>query len=630
MSKWVLLLSSALLVLSGMPLAAGTAARPAPSTTSSLNDYGRRFDELRSGRGPAGEALGESERLARMFDLLWEYQLHLEPSEATQFGYPGLNDRWHDLSEEALARRKAMLPRILAAADSIRRARLGAQEKVDYDLLRSTLRDQIDGSRFPSEYLAIGPLDGLQQDVPQILTWMPAATPADYNDILARLRGIPTLIDQTIALLRKGLRAGVTPPRITMRDVPDQVASLMPDDLDKADLLLPFRKFPAGFPDAERRRLMDDSARVYRSEVVPSLGKLHRFLIEVYIPGCRETVGMNSLPDGKAWYAYEVRHHTTTDLTPQEIHEIGRREVARIHKEMDALIARTSFKGTSPEFLTYLRTNPNFYFKSPEDLVRAYRDLAKRVDPELMKLFGRLPRQTYGVAPIPAYAGKSQTSAYYEPGSPEARRPGYYYVNTYDLKSRPMWEMVALTLHEAVPGHHLQAALTQELRIPPWRKYQLNTAFLEGWALYAESLGDEMGLYEDPYAKFGQLSYEMWRAVRLVVDTGIHSMGWSREQAIAYCKENGFKADHDIVVEVDRYLVWPGQALAYKIGQMKIRALRTYAEQQLGPSFDIRAFHDEVLDHGIVPLGVLETNIRSWVESRRLEAAGKQSLAPGQ
>lgn len=625
MSKWVLLLWSALF-LAGLSRPAVAAPQAAPF----FDEYGRRFDELRAGLGPAGEKLGESERLARMFDLLWDYQLHLEPNKATQFGYPGLNDRWQDLSEEALARRKAMLPRILAAADSIQRARLGAQEQVDYDLLRSALLDQIDGARFPSEYLAIGPLDGLQQDVPQYLTWMPAATPADYDDILARLRGIPALIDQTIVLLRKGLRAGVTPPRITMRDVPDQVASLMPDDLGKADLLLAFRKFPAGFPESERRRLMDDSARVYHREVVPSLRKLHRFLVEVYIPGCRETVGMRDLPDGAAWYAYEVRHHTTTDLTPQEIHEIGRREVARIRKEMEALIAHTKFQGTYPEFLRYLNTNPDFYFNRPEDLVRAYRDLAKRVDPELMKLFGRLPRQTYGVAPMPTYAGKSQTSAYYEPGSPEAGRPGYYYVNTYDLKSRPTWEMVALTLHEAVPGHHLQAALIQEMRIAPWRKYQLNTAFLEGWALYAESLGDEMGLYEDPYAKFGQLSYEMWRAIRLVVDTGIHSMGWTREQAIAYCRENSSKVDHDIVVEVDRYLVWPGQALAYKIGQMKIRALRTYAEQQLGPAFDIRAFHDEVLGHGIVPLGVLENNIRSWVEVRRLEAAGKQSLAPGQ
>jgi uncharacterized protein (DUF885 family) len=625
MSKWVLLLWSALLVLTGIPRAAGAAPQPAPS----LDDYGRRFDELRAGRGPLGETLGESERLARMFDLLWDYQLHLEPSQATQFGYPGLNDRWHDLSEEALARRKAMLPRIAAAADSIQRAKLGAREQIDYDLLRSTLRDQIDGSRFPSEYLAIGPLDGLQY-VPQILTWMPASTPADYRDILTRLRGVPILVDQTIALLEKGLRAGVTQPRITMRDVPDQVASLMPEDPAKADLLLPFQKFPAGFPAAERLRLSDDAVRVYRGEVVPSLRKLHRFLVEVYIPGCRETVGMRDLPDGKAWYAYEVRHHTTTDLTPEEIHKIGLSEVVRIRKEMDSLIARLKFKGTYSQFLQYLQSDPRFFFNSPDELVTAYRALTKKVDPELMKLFGRLPRQTYGVAPVPAYAEKSQTSAYYQPGSPESGRPGYYFVNTYDLKSRPKWEMAALTLHEAVPGHHLQAALIQELQIPPWRKYQLNTAYLEGWALYAESLGDEMGLYEDPYAKFGQLSYEMWRAVRLVVDTGIHSMGWSRERAIAYCKENASKADHDIVVEVDRYLVWPGQALAYKIGQMKIRALRTYAERQLGAAFDIRAFHDEVLDHGIVPLGVLENNIRSWVEAQRLAAAGKQSLAPGQ
>jgi uncharacterized protein (DUF885 family) len=313
-----------------------------------------------------------------------------------------------------------------------------------------------------------------------------------------------------------------------------------------------------------------------------------------------------------------VRQQTTTDLTPEQIHQIGLAEVKRIHGQMEELMAKTGFKGSLQEFFTFLRTDPRFFYDKPEDLLAGYRDIAKRIDPELVKLFGKLPRLPYGVTPVPSYSEKSQTTAYYENGSLAAGRPGWFNANTYDLKSRPKWEMEALTAHEAVPGHHLQLSLAQEMEnVPEWRHYDDYTAFTEGWGLYAESLGDEIGLYKDPYSKFGQLTYEMWRAVRLVVDTGMHAKGWTRQQAIDYFKANAGKAEHDIEVEVDRYIVWPGQALAYKIGELKLKELRAEAEKELGAKFDVRAFHDEVLGNGALPLDVLEKNVKAWMAQEK-------------
>jgi uncharacterized protein (DUF885 family) len=328
---------------------------------------------------------------------------------------------------------------------------------------------------------------------------------------------------------------------------------------------------------------------------------------------------MSDLPDGKDWYTYLVRQYTTTNLTPDEIHNIGLSEVKRIRDEMTKLIASTGFQGTFDEFNDFIRTDSQFFFTTPEDLLAAYRDICKRTDPELIRLFGHLPRLPYGVKPVPAYAEKSQTTAYYEGGSLEAGRPGYFFANTYDLASRPKWEMVALSLHEAVPGHHLQISIAQELEdLPEFRRRGWYTAYGEGWGLYSESLGEEMGLYDDPYAKYGQLSYEMWRAIRLVVDVGMHYKGWSRQQAIDYFLANVGKAEHDIIVEVDRYIVWPGQALAYKIGELKIKELRAFAAKELGDSFDIRAFHDQILGSGPLPLNILEPQIKDWVSKQKL------------
>jgi uncharacterized protein (DUF885 family) len=366
--------------------------------------------------------------------------------------------------------------------------------------------------------------------------------------------------------------------------------------------------------------LTERAKKIYASTVAPAFQKLHDYVASAYIPACRENIAATALPNGAAAYAFHVRWQTTTNLTPQQIHEIGLAEVKRIRAEMDKVIASAGFKGSFHDFTEFLRTDASFYYEKPEDLVNGYRVIAKKIDPELAHVFGKLPRLTYGVCLIPEFKAPSQTTAYYQPGATQAGRPGCYFVNTYNLHARPKWEMEALTLHEAVPGHHLQISLAQEMEdTPEFRKHVGYSAFVEGWALYSESLGEEIGLYRDPYSKFGQLSYEMWRAVRLVVDTGMHAMGWTREQAIQFFKDNTGKTDQDITVEVDRYIVWPGQALAYKLGQLKIRGLRTEAERRLGASFNARAFHDAVLEQGAVPLNVLEEHMKRWIEAPAAE-----------
>jgi len=365
--------------------------------------------------------------------------------------------------------------------------------------------------------------------------------------------------------------------------------------------------------------LTDEAKRVYTASVAPAFQRLHDYFASTYLPACRESIAATSLPAGAAAYSFHVAWQTTTELTPKQIHEIGLSEVKRIRAEMDKVIASTGFKGSFHDFTEFLRTDARFYYDKPDDLVNGYRIIAKRIDPELAHEFGKLPRLTYGVCPIPDFKAPSQTTAYYQPGSPVVGRPGCYFVNTYNLHARPKWEMEALSLHEAVPGHHLQIALAQEQEnVTEFRKHVGYSAFVEGWALYCESLGEELGLYKDPYSKFGQLTYEMWRGVRLVVDTGMHSMGWSRDRSIQFFKDNTGKTDQDITVEVDRYIVWPGQALAYKLGQLKIRELRTEAEKRLGAKFGVRKFHDEILEQSAVPLTVLEPRVKHWIEAAKV------------
>jgi uncharacterized protein (DUF885 family) len=583
-----------------------------------MEDYEKRAEELIASRGTEPE----TERLHRLFDLQWRYTMEESPEFATYVGWPGQNHRWTDMSLEAIERRNREMEVPARVLETLDRSRLSSADQLHYDLFRRQVEESLEGRRFKGEYMPINQMQGVQQNVAQIVAMMRAASTADYEDIVARLRAVPRVVDQTIVLLDKGVETGITPPRITLRDVPQQILNQVVDDPLTSPLLRPFVRFPDTVKDLDRERLKRAAVEAYEEAVTPAFHRLHGYFVESYLPRTRETIALSDLPDGEDWYAFNVRQTTTTSLTPREIHDIGVAEVGRIRAEMDRVMKASGFSGTFPEFMAFLRTDARFFYERAEDLLTGYRDICKRADPELVRLFATLPRLPYGVVPVPPYAEKSQTTAYYEPGSPAAGRPGYFFANTYDLRARPKWEMEALALHEAVPGHHLQIALAQELPdAPEFRKHGFYTAFIEGWGLYSEALGGEMGFYKDAYARFGQLTYEVWRAIRLVIDTGLHAFGWSREQAIAYFEENAGKAAHDIVVEVDRYIVWPGQALAYKIGELRIKQLRARAAAALADGFDVRLFHDQVLGSGALPLDVLEARIDAWIAARQAATA---------
>jgi uncharacterized protein (DUF885 family) len=476
----------------------------------------------------------------------------------------------------------------------------------------------VNGANFPDELLPVSQLEGIQQSAAMTLTQNPTATIEDYEDIISRLSGVPTVIDQTIALMKEGLKKGITPPKVTLRDVPRQLESQIVKNPQLSPLFEPFKKIPDTIPAWKREWFRSAATGIIGAKIVPAYKSMLEYFVATYEPACRETLALTELPQGKEWYAHRALSNTTTHLSPSEIHNIGMSEVKRLRAEMDAVIAETGFKGTFQEFCNFLRIDPQFFYGDARDLLIGYRDIAKRVDPELIKQFGKLPRLPYGVQPVPAYSEKSQPSAYYRPGTLNPGRAGYFFANTYDLKSRPKWEMQALTMHEAVPGHHLQIALAQEMdSLPNFRKHGHFTAYIEGWGLYAESLGYDLGMYTDPYSRFGQLTYDMWRSIRLVLDTGIHTMGWTRQQAIDFFKENSSKSVHDIEVEVDRYIVWPGQALGYKLGQLAFKELKAQAKRELGDKFDVRAFHDYVLSLGAVPLDVLKAQTNLWIKSRK-------------
>ena len=546
--------------------------------------------------------MNEAERLRDLVDASWERDMRENPEWATFVGHPGRHDRWTDMSFDAIERRNREVAERLNALHAIDRGQLSTDDQLTFDLFERDIRDRLDALPFRDELQPVNQLMGPQQDPAMVISAMPSTSDDDLDAIVERLRHLPPLIEQSIELMDEGLRLGITPPQVCLRDVPDQVRNQLVGD-------------PAESPLLELVKDREDAAAVYTDAIVPAYERLLSYLTDIYIPGARQTTAATDLPDGEAYYAFKVRLYTTTDLTPQEIHEIGLSEVDRIGTAMRKVIADVGFDGGFAEFAEFLRTDPRFFFERAEDLIAEYRAITSRIDPQVSKLFARLPRLPYTVEPVPAYAEKSQTGAYYLPGAPDGSRPGTFFANTYDLAARPKWEMEALTLHEAVPGHHLQIALAQELEdLPAFRRNAWYTAHGEGWGLYAESLGEELGLYVDPYARYGAYNGEIWRAIRLVVDTGMHALGWSRDQAIEYFYEKSGRTDHDVIVEVDRYLVWPGQALAYKIGELRIQELRRRAKEELGDRFDIRGFHDQVLRNGCLPLDVLERQVHSWIE----------------
>ena len=612
-----------------MTLSAAAQKRAVPARRSGGSDQ-----VGRSGRsGSSGRVDG---RLRTFLDNEWKYWLAQYPEFATSVGYPGQNGRWTDLSAAAIASRNRQVVQSLKLLRSVPRAELSAKEQLNYDLYENLLLTAIAGLKFHNDpfpmasvvprnlYSPVNQIEGVVQDISNTIGVMPSERPSDYQNILARLNGVPALVDQTIELMRLGMSQHWTPPKITMRDLPKQVETqLQVSDPLASPLLSAFKKFPATITADQQHDFTRAAGEAYTDKVTPALRKFHDFLVTTYIPACRETISVQDLAGGAEFYKYLLRWHTTTKLTPQQIHDIGLQQVKEIHAEMDRVIAESKFQGSFQDFVKFINTDSQFRFTSADDLLLHYRGIAKKIDPELSAIIGRLPRLPYGVKPIPDATAPSQTAGYYEQGAPAIGRPGYFYVNTYNLDSRLKWDSEDLVLHEAVPGHHLQISLAQEMQgVPEFRKQLGFTAFVEGWALYSESLGSEIGLFANPYSKFGYLSAQMWRAVRLVVDTGIHSMGWSRDQAIRYFAENTGQPDQNVIVEVDRYIVWPGQALGYKIGQLKIRELRQSAEQRLGDRFDVRAFHDTVLDEGAVPLDILETRIAKWIQAETLKASG--------
>ncbi|MGE0527873.1 MAG: DUF885 family protein [Bdellovibrionales bacterium] len=554
------------------------------------------------------------QKLERFFEAHWTYLMKEYPEWATHVGYPGQNARWQDHSPEAHARREQVVHCTRETLKKIPRRALRGADGTHYDLALRELDLQIENQKFDEEYLILNHLEGLHLGLPDLVNSMPTSTKADYMNILTRLETFPEIERQTEYWLREGVKRKVTPVKMFLANVPAQFDTILTENVEKSPLYKPFVDMRAPLSDTEKNELRQRAQDLIRTTVYPALKRLRAYLESEYIPNARESIAFTDMPNGKAWYAFAVKMHTTTDLTPENLHQIGLTEVERLNSEMEKIKHQVGFKGNIQEFNKHLLSDKKFFFSNKEDLLLAYRDVAKRIDAELPRLFGTLPRLPYGVREMPDYKSKSSPAAYYMSGSLEAGRSGYFEANTYDLKSRPKWGMEALTLHEAVPGHHLQIALAQELEnIPEFRKHDHYTAFTEGWALYAESLGSELGLLKDPYSKYGQLSFEAWRAIRLVVDTGIHALGWSREKALQYFTTHMPITQHEAEVETDRYITWPGQALAYKIGQLKIRDLRELARTELGGTFNVREFHDEILRRGSLPMDLLEKEIKAWI-----------------
>jgi uncharacterized protein (DUF885 family) len=535
------------------------------------------------------------------------------PIAASLAGDRAGDDRWDDQCAEALAGEAAHQRDVLARMERIGRERLSEPARLNYDLFAGQLRDALEGYELRTHLFALDQRSGVQTYA-QYADQLRFANVADYENWQRRLETYPRAVADTIALLREAVARRMLWPRPSMQRVPAQLDRLIADP-ERSPFYEPLARIPASIAPADAARLRERARDAIANRVNPALRELRAFLVERYLPAAPEAAGLAHVPGGEALYAYFARTFTTTDMTPAAIHELGLKEVARVRAAMEKLAPQTGYRGAVGDVIQQMRADPANYHTDAHELLTSYRAIAKRIDPELVKAFKTLPRLPYGVVPIPESLAPDTTTAYYWPGALDGSRAGSYYVNLYQPNQRPVYEMMVLSLHESVPGHHLQIALAQELRgLPEFRRSTLAyTAFVEGWGLYAESLGDELGLYDDPKSKFGALTYEMWRAVRLVVDTGMHAQGWSRQRAIDYFLANAAKTPLDVTNEVDRYITNPGQALAYKIGQLKIRELRERAHARLGPKFDLRDFHDVVLEQGALPLDVLERRVGAWL-----------------
>ena len=566
---------------------------------------------------PVQEAsTGQDAELHGLFDEFMEFRRREEPRFAA-----GLEQvaptTLGSVTEAAVARRADFARSLRDRLLEIPPERLSPTDRVHRDIFEAALAERIGDARFGGHFLPINADSGFHIGMARLPNSVPLRTAGDHEAYIALLLDIPRYFEEHIALMRRGIELGITLPRVVLEGYEVTIASHVVEDPEASVFHAPFAEFPERIPEAERARLRAAGADAVLAGPVAAYGAFLDFFENEYRPAARTTIGASDLPDGREYYAFLIGRFTTLDRTAEEVHWIGLAEVERIRGEMDEAMRATGFEGTFAEFLDFLRTDARFYADTPEELLREAMWIAKRMDGALPRLFGRLPRQPYTVEPVPDAIAPKYTGGRYVGAPLTSTQPGRYWVNTYQLDSRPLYTLESLSLHEAVPGHHLQNALAKELDLPEFRRYYGIGAYGEGWGLYSERLGLEVGFYEDPYNNFGRLTYEMWRACRLVVDTGMHALGWTRQRTLDYLAANTALSIHEITTETDRYIAWPGQALGYKMGELKIRELRALAEEELGDGFDVRAFHDEVLLNGPVTLPVLDTVIRRWIETQR-------------
>ena len=564
--------------------------------------------------GPLPSQTGD---LHRLFSDYYEFLLRESPEMATSVGRTEYNDRWDDPSPEHRSQRRAALDQFLRRLHDAPKPAAG-QDLLSYRILEWDLRDEIDEMDTMGPYNVVNHFFGGHLNVFSTMSLAPAKTIPDYENQIARLRALPKWADETIASGRFAIAHKKVQPQLVAKLEVKQLDTEMSSEPLASPLLKAFANFPAGIPEPDRERLRNEAIRAYKDSFVPAWRKLREFVANVYVPAARESIGMAGAFNGREMYASRVKSMTTTDYTPQQIHAIGLKEVERIQAQMAEIRKELNFSGTSAEFIDQVLNAPKFRFHSEDEILVHGRDIAKRIDPQLPKLFKVLPRMTYGVAAIPA--DRARTAApYYQRPALDGSRAGYFFLRTVDPEKQSNCCLESLILHESVPGHHLQIALASEMAdVPEFRKVSRFTAYTEGWGLYAETLGLALGMYETPYERYGQLQSELFRAARLVVDTGLHSEGWPREKAVDYLYGSGANPSRDFMEsEVDRYIAVPGQALAYKIGQLKIQELRTLAEKELGPKFDVRTFHDVVLRNGALPLAILDEQVREWIAAPR-------------
>ena len=567
---------------------------------------------------PSEASADDSERFRQIYEKEWAFRMQEFPMYASYAGVDGHEGRLGHVNEEAQARRNAFWIGIREELNGISCARLDRKECINYRIFVK----QIDN--FLAEYEVRSYLIPFNSDWGFYMEWgrLPQETDfgslADYENYLSRLQQLPEVMDEYISLMREGINQGITQPRVILDGRDGPIKAQLVDNAGQSPFYAPFSDIPESIVGGRKSELSATAEKTISEGVIPAYQRLYDFFHEEYIPGARETLGATSLPGGERYYQAQIQYYATVDMTPQEIHDIGLQQVSRIRGEMDAIIQELEFEGDFADFLEFLRTDSQFYARTPKELLAHASYYAKKIDGRLPMLLGHMPRQPYGVAPVPDDLAPFYTSGRYVPAPLDSMRGGYYWVNTHNLESRPLYAIPALTLHEGAPGHHTQFALAQEQQeLPPFRRYDYISAYGEGWGLYAEKLGLEMDIYETPYEHFGRLTYEMWRACRLVIDTGIHAKGWSREQALEYLSSNTALSIHEITTEVDRYISWPAQALSYKLGEYTIWQLRRKAEQSLGADFDLRSFHDFILALGSVPLDVLSDEIDYWIEKQQ-------------